>query len=254
MHINSASWLGKNKWYDEDPLNYSIFNPKNLIIDSRHANFIAIIDYETGNIVWRVGPDYSNDTIEGQKIGQIIGQHNAHMIPEGLPGAGNILVFDNGGAAGYGSVPGQPNKYRNYSRVIEFDPVTLDIVWEYQNKKSENVDLDFIYHWKFIHWGEDHHFFSPYISSAQRLPNGNTQITEGYSRRVFEVTAEKEIVWDYYKYLDSGIYYRAYRVPLEWITNKVTKDINNNCKRPIFQVFSILAKIIKNLNVDLLTK
>ena len=217
LHINSVSRIGKNKWYYEDPENYSIFNPKNLIIDSRHANFILIIDYETGNVVWRVGPDYSNETLEGQKIGQIIGPHNAHMIPEGLPGEGNILVFDNGGAAGYGNVPGQPNKYRFYSRVIEFNPVTLDIVWEYENKKTEKIDLKFIIYSKFIKWGEKHHFYSPYVSSAQRLPNGNTMITEGFAKRVFEVTYDKEIVWDYFRFLNRGIFYRAYRVPPDWV-------------------------------------
>ena len=34
--------------------------------------------------------------------GQIIGQHHPHIIPVGLPGAGNLLVFDNGGQSGYG--------------------------------------------------------------------------------------------------------------------------------------------------------
>jgi hypothetical protein len=36
---------------------------------------------------------------ELRAIGQVIGQHNPHIIPEGLPGAGNLLVFDNGGAS-----------------------------------------------------------------------------------------------------------------------------------------------------------
>ena len=86
---------------------------------------MAIIDRETGKIVWRIGPDYSKDTEVGQKLGQIIGMHNAHMIPQGLPGEGNILVFDNGGYAGYGLL-GIPARYlRFYSRVIEFNPSYL---------------------------------------------------------------------------------------------------------------------------------
>ncbi len=61
-------------------------------------------------------------------LGWIIGQHHAHMIPQGLPGEGNILVYDNGGWAGYGSAnPSKPSGcqecLRDYSRVLEFDPV-----------------------------------------------------------------------------------------------------------------------------------
>jgi hypothetical protein len=226
LHINSVSRLGINKWYDEDPMQYSHFHPENLIIDSRHASFIAIIDHETGNIVWRVGPDYSYNTVEGQNIGQIIGPHNAHMIPDDLPGEGNILVFDNGGAAGYGDVPGQPNKYRNYSRVIEFNPVTIEIVWEYSNIKSENADETFMHYYYNVTKGQNHHFYSPYVSSAQRLPNGNTLITEGISKRVFEVNQNYDIVWEYAPNTPLGqkltpTYYRAYRIPPEWVSNNV---------------------------------
>jgi hypothetical protein len=35
------------------------------------------------------------------------------------------------------------------------------------------------------------------MGSAQRLPNGNTLITEASFGRFFEVTKEGEIVWDY---------------------------------------------------------
>ena len=68
-----------------------------------------------------------------------------------------------------------------------------------------------------------HH--SPYISSAQRLPNGNTLITQGSDGRVFEVTADHEIVWEfinpYYNNISpqhtTNMVYRAYRVPYEWV-------------------------------------
>lgn len=204
FHANSMSTLGRNHWYDEGD---ERFHPENIIIDSRNANIIAIISRETGDIVWRVGPDYSKKTLEGRKLGQIIGQHHAHMIPEGLPGAGNILIFDNGGMAGYGYF-GWPNRFRGYSRVIEFNPVTFDIVWEYSHRKGL---------WPFPRFGELHKFFSSIISSAQRLPNGNTLITEGGIGRIFEVTAEKEIVWEYITPSILCSVYRAYRVPPEWV-------------------------------------
>jgi len=66
-------------------------------------------------------------------------------------------------------------------------------------------------------------FYSPFISSAQRLPNGNTLITEGSDGRIFEVTREHETVWEYISpYWGTGrhalnMVYRAYRAPYEWV-------------------------------------
>jgi hypothetical protein len=200
LHMNTISELGENHWFDEGD---SRFSPRNIILDSRQASFMAIIDRDTGKIVWRIGPDYSKNTEIGQKLGPIIGMHNAHMIPKGLPGEGNILVFDNGGYAGYG-LSGLPIRYlRFYSRVIEFNPVTYDIVWEYEKKDKPR-------------------FYSDRISGVQRLPNGNTLICEGSRGRIFEVTPEKTIVWEYIypgsagNYTDNDVY-RAYRVPPEWV-------------------------------------
>jgi len=200
LHINSVSYLGENKWYD---MGYKQFNPNNIIISSRHANFIAIIDKESGDIVWKVGPFFQKN-IKENKLGQIIGPHHAHIIPKSLPGEGNILVFDNGGSAGYGLF-GNPTCFRFYSKIIEFNPLTLEIVWEYDSRKG----------FSFIP-GESHKFFTPVLGSVQRLPNGNTLISEGLSRRIFEVTPENEIVWEYYFRWGFKLN-RCYRVPPEWV-------------------------------------
>ncbi len=63
--------------------------------------------------------------------------------------------------------------------------------------------------------------YSPFISSAQRLPNGNTMICEGSNGRFIEVTKEGEIVWEYVSPYPGNIpgtnyVYRAYRLPYEW--------------------------------------
>jgi len=212
MHMNSVSTLGPNRMFDEGDKR---FHPENVIWDGRQTNIIAITDKESGKIVWQIGPDYDRD--QGlKKMGWIIGQHHAHMIPRGLPGEGNILVFDNGGFAGYGSPnPGAPTGHndalRDYSRIIEFDPVTLKVVWQYSYleagylPKMNNSD-----------------FYSPLISSAQRLPNGNTLITEGSLGRIFEVTKGYEIVWEYISPYyginnNANFVYRAYRVPYDWV-------------------------------------
>ncbi len=211
MHINSMSTLGENRFYEEGD---NRFHPDNIIWDARESNIIAIIDKKTGKIVWKLGPDFTGEDVK--HLGWIIGQHHAHMIPHGLPGAGNILVFDNGGWAGYGapnpsSLFGQKNAWRDYSRVLEINPVTLAIEWQYTPAEA------------FFKMPTDaSRFYSPYISSAQRLPNGNTLITEGSNGRLIEVTAEHEIVWEYISpYMDQkssfNMVYRAYRVPYDWI-------------------------------------
>ncbi|MBO5365924.1 MAG: aryl-sulfate sulfotransferase [Peptococcaceae bacterium] len=212
MHINSMSVLGPNKWYDAGD---ERFHPDNIIIDGRQTNIIAIIDKKTGKFVWKLGPDYS--TGKAKEIGQIIGQHHAHMIPKGLPGEGNILVYDNGGLAGFGApnptaLTGVNNARRDYSRVIEIDPVKMEIVWQCR-------PMDLGYMQPFI----ADHFYSQYISSAQRLPNGNTLIDEGSDGRFIEVTPDHEIVWEYISpyFASTGIttnmVYRAYRYPYDYV-------------------------------------
>jgi len=200
LHLNSIAILGNNSWYDKGD---ERFHPDNIMITSRHACIIAIISRESGKIVWKIGPDYSFKTEEGKKIGQILGPHDAHMIPKGLTGEGNILIFDNGGLAGYGLL-GMPNEKRKYSRVVEINPVTLDIVWEYKHP----------FGFKKIPNGKWHKFFSGTISGSQRLPNGNTLICEGRSKRIFEVNKEGDIVWEL---LWNSDIYRAYRIPPEWV-------------------------------------
>ena len=179
-HSNSIQALPPNQ-YEDDPA----FRRGNILISQRNTNIIFIIDKDTGEIVWQIGPE---DNIT-------VGQHDAHMIEEGLPGAGNILVFDNGGAAGY------PMEYRQYSRVLEIDPSTNSVVWQYNAFKDFRPKTS---------------FYSPYISGAQRLLNGNTLITEGAFGRIFEVTPDGETVWEYLEANPPEEIFKAYRVDLDW--------------------------------------
>jgi outer membrane protein assembly factor BamB len=198
---NSATYVGPNRWYDAGD---ERFAPDNVIISGRQVSIVAIVARD-GSVVWQLGPDFSH-TEEMQAIGQIIGQHHAHLIPPGLPGAGNMIIFDNGGSSGYGA----PNAIapdglgvhaRATSRVVEIDPVTLELVWSYQAGAQ---------------------FFSTNISGAQRLANGNTLITEGAGGRLFEVTSDGDIVWEYMVPFFDGprrmnAVYRGYRLPYGWI-------------------------------------
>jgi len=138
------------------------------------------------------------------------------MIPRGLPGEGNILLFDNGGWAGYGAPnPGAPTGYHNAlrdsSRVLEIDPVTLEVEWQYSAVEAGFPPVV-----------EGYKFYSGFVSSVQRLPNGNTLITEGTDGRLIEVTKDHQIVWEYIspyygKKRNHNLVYRAYRLPYSWI-------------------------------------
>jgi hypothetical protein len=169
------------------------FKKGNILVSQRSTNIIFIIDKVTGKIVWKNGPDNNLS----------IGQHDVKMIPQSYDGAGNIQVFDNGGAYGY------PEETRLYSRVIEIEPISKKIVWEYNALKS-----------KLPLWT----FFSFQIGGEQKLPNGNILIDDGYSGRFFETTPEGEIVWEYinpdfsspYGIQYNGVY-RIWRVDLNWV-------------------------------------
>jgi hypothetical protein len=124
-----------------------------ILASFRPTSTVARISRKTGQIVWKVGPP------------TVAGQHAPTLLANG-----NILIFDNGVHRLDDAMP--------YSRVIEINPATKEIVWKYQDKPAWN-------------------FFSPRMGLAQRLPNGNTLITGSSFGRFFEVTSQGEIVWEY---------------------------------------------------------
>jgi hypothetical protein len=85
---------------------------------------------------------------------------------------GDILIFDNRGNEGR-------------SQVLEFDPATGDVVWSYRGREPDD-------------------FYSWECGSNQRLPNGNTLITESDRGKAFEVTPSGMIVWKYFNPMRAG--------------------------------------------------
>ena len=136
------------------------FKAGNVVFSYRQIDTMGVINKDDGEIVWAWGP------------GQLDGQHIPTLIPdfhpitgEQMPGAGHFLIFDNG-------------RYRrNFSRILEVDPKTDQIVWGYRIPPR--------------------HFHSWHISGSDRMPNGNTLICDGPQGRFLEVTAQGEIVWEY---------------------------------------------------------
>jgi Arylsulfotransferase (ASST) len=125
----------------------------NILVSFRDISTVAMIHRQTGAIYWKLGAP------------PLSGQHAPYVLSNG-----HILLFDNG--------PHRLDESFPFSRVLEIDPTTKNVMWKYQESIPSN-------------------FFSPRISNAQRLPNGNTLISEGFFGRFFEVTAEGDMVWEY---------------------------------------------------------
>jgi hypothetical protein len=124
-----------------------------LLVSFRNISTIIRIRRQTGEIVWKLAAP------------PLAGQHAPTPLANG-----NILIFDNGLHRLDHTFP--------FSRVIEVNPATNEIMWKYQEANLYN-------------------FYSPRISNAHRLPNGNTLINEGFFGRFFEVTSAGEVVWEY---------------------------------------------------------
>lgn len=118
----------------------------------------ALISLLKTNVVAVLDPE------AGRVVWAVTGPWKAQHQPT-LLADGNLLIFDNQGNHGA-------------SKVIEFDPLDQKVVWSYEGDPPGS-------------------FFSFDCGSAERLPGGNTLITESNSGRAFEVTPDKRIVWEF---------------------------------------------------------
>jgi len=149
-HFNSIHELPPNRWFDGGD---ERFRPGNILVSARHLNTIFIIDKKSSEVVWKYSKNLDY-------------QHEASMVPEGEPGAGRILVFNNGRH--------NRNGYRR-SLVQAIDPISSEVEWEYGSQ----------------------FFFSSAAGTAQKLPGENYVITSSQGGRVFEITPAGEIVWEW---------------------------------------------------------
>lgn len=142
LHCNGLEWLTPAAELAEDPL----YGPDHLLLTCRHQDVVAILDWPERELLWAWGQD------------EISGPHDATLLDNG-----HVLLFDNGLG-------------RGWSRVVEIDPRTDEIVWEYRAPELYTIAR----------------------GSSQRLPNGNTLIAESEDGRALEVTPDGEVVWEYF--------------------------------------------------------
>jgi hypothetical protein len=136
-----------------------------------------------GDLLYRWGNPQAYRT--GSNVDQrLFQQHCAHWIPKGLPGAGNMLLFNNGSDRPDGT----------YSSVDEIElPLKEDGTYEREEYVAFGPERA-----TWVYTAEDKEsFHSSFISGTQRLANGNTLICSGASAIVFEVTPDKKTVWQY---------------------------------------------------------
>ena len=114
---------------------------------------------------------------------QLFGQHNAHWIETGLPGAGNVLVFDNGDRSA-----------RPFSTAVEIAP-SIQADGSYAMDPQQGfLPLAPVWQWAA---NPPASVFATIISSAQRLASGDTLICDGTSGHFFEVTPAGDTTWSY---------------------------------------------------------
>jgi hypothetical protein len=187
---------------DWNHVNAVDYNPllDQIIISAHDQNEIWVVDHSTttaearghtggrqgmgGDILYRWGNPlaYRAGTNSDRKL---YGQHDSRWIEPGLPGAGHMMVFNNGN--------GRPGG--NYSTVDEFIP-PCDSLGHYTRPAPGSPFGPAAQCWIYTA-NPPASFYSSAISGAHRLPNGNTLICEGNDGRFFEVAPDTHVVWLY---------------------------------------------------------
>jgi hypothetical protein len=144
FHANAIEWMRQPQPGSAHP----VHREDTILLSMRHQDAIAVVDWPGRRPLWAWGR------------GEVIGPHDATLLANG-----HVLLFDNGLG-------------RGWSRVVELDPATGRIVWEYRAADPPS-------------------FYSKSRGAAQRLRNGNTLVTESDRGRAFEVTPDGEVVWDF---------------------------------------------------------
>jgi len=143
FHANVVETMRQTALVGRDP----IYTDDAVLLCIRNQDTLALIDWSEKKLLWAWGQ------------GILSGPHDATLLPNG-----HILAFDNGLG-------------RDWSRVIEVDPLTNKIVWEWRDDEDPKA------------------FYSKTRGANQRLANGNTLIVESESGEVFEVDGEGQVVW-----------------------------------------------------------
>ena len=183
-------------WLHANAIDY---NPAldQVMLSPRHYSELWIIDRSTtieeargnsggnsgmgGDLLYRWGNPraYQHGDASDQRL---FWQHHTHWIPDGLPGAGNILAFSNGKEF--------HGNERGYSSVDEITPPVDG--YRYRRNEGEPYPPNRPA-WTYA----DADFYAPFASGAHRLPNGSALIADGAAGTIFQATPDGKIAWKY---------------------------------------------------------
>ncbi len=186
LHING---IGYNPVLDHIVMSISFFSEFWVIDHSttteQAAGHVGGRMGKGGDILYRWGNPQMYKA-GGPEDRTLFFNHSTAWIDSSLPGAGNLLVFDNGR-----DLPDP-----QFSTVYE---LTLPYFEDYDGSAIYMQEADRSFTPPEIVWSysDPGGFYSNFISGQQRLPNGHTLIDEGMKGRVFEVTPAGETVWEY---------------------------------------------------------
>lgn len=147
------------------------WNRKKCAGDILHTNTVEVL--EGGRVLFSLRnmdligiADLERRQIVWAYQGDFRGQHDPTVLSNG-----NLLLFNNNWAEGK-NLPAE-------SSILEYAFSTMDLEWEYRGTPEQP-------------------FYTAGCGTVQRLPNGNTLMTESDAGRAFEVTSGGEIVWEFY--------------------------------------------------------
>ncbi len=172
------------EWWPRDSLDEHFPDRDRRYPDPTHVNSVFELPenrwFDDGDVRFRPGNilvsarNLNTIFIVEKRSGEIVWmhtdgldfQHEAQMVPKGVLGAGLVVFFNNG----YHDL----NAYRR-SEIRVIHPIDGRLLWSYSAPD----------------------FYSTVAGVEQVLPNGNVLITSSEGGRVFEVTPEKQIAWQW---------------------------------------------------------
>ena len=202
LDINAAR-DGRADWIHANSIDYNAALDQ-IVISANAIGEFWVIDHSTtsaeaagttggrygrgGDFLYRWGnpANYDAGNDDDRKLFQ---QHCVEWIPDGYPGAGNLMIFNNGNNRPAGA----------FSTVEELVP-PIDGDGVYAHTPGEPFGPEGPT-WSFGSLGG---FYTRFLGGARRLPNGNTIVCDGPNGYLFEVTPAGMVVWEYHLPFASG--------------------------------------------------